>query len=326
MKFRFIIPLLSVFFPAVMLSQSAFAQPKPKVEFDQATLETEIGKERSVQGTAIHGDFLFSLRDRGSCVVTDLKHKTLVSEFRLSVYHKENHANDAFFGPDKYDPSDIFPLLYVSQCKGKPAPAGNIAALDTLDRLCYVERILTDNTGKPVGTQLVQILAFAPSEWNSRLWMQDSTDPDHVWIYGNIKGNEVPGNRIVFEKLKFPRFDKNTFLVKLSDEAILEKFYVDETLPQGARGPQNNIIQGACIHNGILFMPVGTGSAKHPSELFVVDLEARKGVRLDYTEEIPVEMEDMDIWGKRIVCTTNSRTEGRKVYTFPLAKLSKTVK
>lgn len=293
-------------------------RPKAKLLFYQKDFEKESLKE-SVQGTAVWGDYLFSLRNTGLCVVIDLKKKSLVSEFALASYGVENHANDAFFSGRYYQEGDLFPLLYVSQCKSKPVTEIGTEATDTLSRLLFVERVLTDEDGKPCGTQLVQVISYVPKEWNSRLWIYDPYNPGEIYCYGNIKGNAKEGNRIAFKVFDFPELDKDRFVVELSDGDVKDSFYFDEYLPKGSRGPQNNILQGGFGYKGLIFLPVGVGHDQYPSELFWIDIKNRDRYGyFDYTDVIPCEMEDMDIWGKKAVCTTNSRDKTRPVFAFSL--------
>ena len=65
----------------------------------------------SLQGMAIHGRHAYLLRDKGQCVVIDLKRKRFVTAFQLPDNH--SHCNNAAFGKGRK------PLLYVSECFGK---------------------------------------------------------------------------------------------------------------------------------------------------------------------------------------------------------------
>lgn len=282
----------------------------------------ELEHIKNVQGAAVCGDLLFSLQDQGWCNVLDLRTGKPVSQFPLASQGRNNHANVAFFGSARYDSSDRFPLLYVSQCKSQPVTEIGLAETDSLSRLLFVERIITDDQGIPGGSELVQIITFEPKQWNSRLWFADSRNPQDLWCYGNIVGNEKPGNRIVMQRFDFPEFSADRFLLELTEEDILEETYFDALMPEGHRGPQNAILQGAFLLDGVVFMPCGTGSEKHPNELFYAKLDGSKYGWFDYTDIMPVEPEDMDIWGDRIICPCNTDSTG-VVYSFPYRKLIK---
>ena len=278
----------------------------------------ELEHSHNVQGCAVFDGLLFSMQDKGWCNVFDLETLELAAQFPLASHGKQNHANVAFFGPYRYDSKDKFPLLYVSQCKSKPVEEIGLAETDSLSRLLFVERILADEAGVPFGSELVQIIHYEPAEWNSRLWIADAKRPDLIYCYGNTVGNEAPGNHIVVKTFHFPEFSADRFLVTLTDAEAVDSCYFDQLLPEGHRGPQNNILQGAAVFDGVLFLPVGTGSSKHPSEVFYAGVRKHVGKYgyFDFTDAIPHEMEDFDLWGDQIVCPCNTDSAG-VIYTIP---------
>ena len=285
----------------------------------------ELEHVHNMQGGAVYGDLFFSLQDKGWCNVFDLNSCMPVAQFPLGSAGKNNHANIAFFGPEKYDSQDVFPLLYVSQCKSKPVEEIGLEQTDSLSRLLFVERILTDESGTPFGSELVQLVNYEPKEWNSRLWVADASHPDRIWCYGNTVGNEKPGNHIVLKAFDFPGFSSERFRVNLTDEDVLQELNFDQLLPEGARGPQNAIIQGAFLHDGVLFMPCGAGSEEHPNELFYAGLENGRWGYFDFTDVMPYEPEDLDLWEDKLICPSNTDGAG-KVFTFPYGELLKAMK
>ena len=244
----------------------------------------------NVQGCAVWKDYLFSLFDKGECAVYDLARQSLLARFPLDSAGEGNHANVAFFGPWFYQEGDAFPLLYVSQARG--------------ERLLFVERILTDADGKPVGTRTVQRIHYEPSQRISRLWMADDTRPEKLYCYGNTVGNHQPGNRVAIDEFPFPVFDASVSDLVLTESQRIRRFYFDDLLPPGARGPQDNTLQGAMIHDGIFFLPVGSGK-KYPAELFYAALDGSRYAGMDVTDCFPFEMEDMAFWNGRVVVPCN---------------------
>ena len=79
----------------------------------------------STQGLAIWGKYGFVFHDKGQCVVINLKKNEFVSSFKLKG--NTSHCNNASFGVEK---GTMFPLLYISGCKG--------------DHCCYVTDITLD--------------------------------------------------------------------------------------------------------------------------------------------------------------------------------------
>ena len=118
------------------------------------------------------------------------------------------------------------------------------------------------------------------------------------------------------QKFDFPEFSADKFLIKLTDEDVLEETYFDALLPEGHRGPQDAILQGAFLLDGVLFLPCGVGSEKHPSEIFYARLDGSRYGWFDYTDVVPWEPEDLDIWADRLICPCNTDSAG-VVYSFP---------
>lgn len=322
MKRLILLALLAAAFSCGRLSE----KPQPELMFRLREFP-ELQHTHNVQGCAIYGNLLFSMQDKGWCNVFDLRLCAPVAQFPLASYGKNNHANVAFFGPSRYDSSDRFPLLYVSQCKSKPVTEIGLAETDSLSRLLFVERILSDDSGTPFGSELVQIIHFEPKQWNSRLWITDTRHPEYIYCYGNTTGNEKPDNHIAIQKFAFPEFSADRFMLTLTEDEVLESFHFDDLLPEGARGPQNAILQGAFLRDGVLFLPCGVGSEDHPHELFYTDLKRLEAGRghlrwgyFNFTDSVPWEPEDYDLWGDRLVFPCNTDSAG-VVYSLPYRQL-----
>lgn len=319
--------LLHLAAAALLVASCASPQrPVPVKLLDYADFP-ELEHSHNVQGCAVYGDYFFGLMDKGWCNVFDLKAGELAAQFPLGSQGKNNHANVAFFGPYRYDKADKFPLLYVSQCKSKPVDEIGLAEIDSLSRLLFVERILADDAGVPFGAELVQIVTYEPAEWNSRLWIADTEQPDLIYCYGNTTGNEKPDNRIALKTFPFPEFSADRFMVELADSDAIDSTYVDCLLPEGARGPQNGILQGAAVVDGILFLPIGAGVEKHPCEVFCAGLRKHKGkyAHFDFTDVLPCEPEDLDIWDGLLVCPCNTSDKGA-VYGFRFKDFGRALK
>lgn len=280
------------------------------------------------QGTAVSDGCVFRIHDKGGCVAFDLKTKELLGEFRIGSYGRNNHCNVAFFGEKKYDESDRFPLLYVSQAKGLPVEEIGRPETDTLSRLVFVERIHTDSLGRPCGASLEQVIDYRnDGEYTSGLWITDIHDQSFIYCYGNNIGNCQPGNRVSFRKFRFPEFSRDRFVVTLTDEDIVDYFYYDEFQTEGERGPQNAILQGGMIVDGVIILPCGAGSEKYPAEFFVANMKNRKSASFDFTLEMHGEPEDVDVWGDRLICDTNDGNEKIcPIWSLPLKTFLKAVK
>ena len=306
-------------------------RPLPRLEMEMNSFE-DLQYKWNMQGCAVYGDLMFSLHDKGICVVVDLAKKELVAQFPLASSGENNHANIAFFGTQRFAGDDPFPLLYVSQCKSAPVTEIGLPETDSLSRLCFVERVLTDEAGAPCGTQLVQLLNPVFDSFSSSLWVADESDPEHIWCFGNSTGNRRPDNHIIMRKFAFPEYSADNFVVDMKEEDVLDKSALDEYLPEGARGPQDCTLQGGCMVDGLLYLPVGTGK-KFPAEIFIFDLRPRfrdgvhyRYAHFDYTDIIPYEPEDMDVWGDRLVLHVNNiYDKDNRIYSFPLKEMRRSV-
>ena len=306
-------------------------RPLPRLEMEMNSFE-DLQYKWNTQGCAVYGDQFFSLHNTGICVVFDLAKKELLAQFPLASFGENNHANTAFFGTQRYAEDDPYPLFYVSQCKSLPVTEIGRPETDSLGRLCFVERVLTDAAGVPCGTQLVQILNPVFDGFSSSLWIADVNDPEYIWCFGNCSGNRLHDNHIVMRKFAFPEYSPDQFVVDMKEEDVLDKFALDECLPEGARGPQNCTLQGGCIDKGILYLPVGTGM-KFPAEFFIFDLNPRYRdgehyhyAHFDYTDVTPYEPEDIDVWGDRLVFHVNNiYDKDNRIYSFPLKEMRRSL-
>lgn len=322
-----IITALSVALAIASCAENA-SEPIGRFHFNASSLAGNAVGGGLTQGMAIYDDFMFALRDSGSCLVFDLNQEKFLSDFRLGCFAPRNHANVAFFGASRYDESDVFPLLYVSQARAEVAPIEGFPALDSLKQLLYVERIITDSLGIPCRSELVQVIYFPIDHYNSHLWTCDRKHPEKIYCYGNTIGNEQPGNDVEVYTFNAPAFDRNNFVVTLGEEDARDRFLCSEVFPEDARAPQMTILQGGTVTDGKLILCTGAGSWKHPSEIFVIDMDKRdrqghpaRAWSFDTTSTMPYEFEDIDFWKDQLYCQTFENRRFTPVETIPLKDL-----
>ena len=112
-------------------------------------LPTDVEVAGTTQGFAIYRNYAFSVHDKGQCVVLDLKRKKFISTFVLEG--NAGHCNNASFGVERYSRESLFPLFYVTECRG--------------ERACYVNDISLE------GSRLVQTIYYdgeditGPCDW-----------------------------------------------------------------------------------------------------------------------------------------------------------------
>ena len=249
--------------------------------------------KQSYQGMAIWNDYLVSLQNTGQATIYRLQDNgmQMLRHFPLASQMPENHANVAFFGTERYDKDDEFPLLYVSQCS-KQRYRG-------MKDVCFVERIsLTD------APKLVQTIVFDDRDGLFGYALQWMIDRKRNLLigYGNTVENLGAGNR--WRTMTFP-------LPKLSDGPVVHLHpndAIDNYCIQDldARFPSNHIGQGACVIKDQMFIPVGVGTEKHPSIIYVWNLKKKRLDQiLDFQKQVPHEFEDCEPYQHSLIMQTN---------------------
>lgn len=278
---------------AVLVLQTACVP----VDFSNVTVQ-KVGdlqgiKGQSYQGMAMYDDYIVSLQNTGWATIYRMKDNGLekLHQFPLGSQMPENHANVAFFGREKYDRRDQFPLLYVSQCS-KQRYRG-------MKDVCFVERISL--TSPP---QLVQTIVLDDADGlfgYALQWMIDRKNGLLVG-YGNTVENMGKGNRWRTITFPMPRLSQGP-VVHLSPRDAIENYCIQDLDP---RFPANHIGQGACIKGDQMYIPVGVGTEKQPSVLYVWNMRKK---RLDnivnMQSQVPHEFEDVERRHKDLIMQTN---------------------
>lgn len=248
---------------------------------------------QSYQGMAIWKDYLVSLQNTGWATIYRLDGDSiqLLRQFPLASQMKENHANVAFFGTERYDRTDEFPLLYVSQCSKQ--------LYNGMKDVCLVERISL--TAPP---QLVQTIVLDDKEGLFGYALQWMIDRKHNLLigYGNTVENMGKGNRWRTMIFPMPKLSDGS-VVHLRPQDALDNYCIQDLDP---RFPSNHIGQGACIIKGQMFIPVGLGTEKHPSILYVWNMkEKRLDHILNFQKQVPHEFEDCEPYRRTLIMQTN---------------------
>lgn len=232
--------------------------------FETTTVSDFFPLEYTHQSAAVYGDYAMFVRNgRGAMRLYDLSRKTKVNTVTLngenaSIYH----CNQSTFGVQRYEPSDYFPLLYVSQRVRS-------------EKRCFTEvfRIIplfnADSTALlAFRVEKVQEIFFPPmSADNSMGNVNCVIDPDTGWMYTYSRNNN--SNDDNFQRCKISRFavpDCHQPEVVLKDTDIQESFMID------ARAVN---MQGGCIANGRLYIGQGYPAAGYVY-LNVVDLRTKQ--------------------------------------------------
>lgn len=187
-------------------------------------LPTHVEVNGSTQGLAIHGNYAFSMHDKGQCVIIDLKKLRFVNTFVLEG--NTGHCNNASFGREYYTKKSQFPLLYVSECRGA--------------RACYVNDITT------TGSRLVQKIFYSGEEINGPCdWAVDAKR-DLLYMYCTV------GKIRMLMWFRLPR-------LKDSDENGEVHLYLKDALGSIPAG-DIKIPQGSLVTDNYIFLPEGVPS------------------------------------------------------------------
>lgn len=218
------------------------------------------------QSAAVYGDYAFFVKDgREAIRMYDLVKKDKIYTFTLkredsSIYH----CNQSTFGIDKYDPSDFFPLLYISQRVRS-------------EKRCFTEvfRIIphfnSDSLLSSFKAEKVQEIFFPPmSKDNSMGNVNCVIDPHTGKMYTYSRNNDSKDDN--FRQCRISRFaipDIGQKEVILKDDDIESSFMI---------GVDAANMQGGCIIGGRLYIGQGYASVKY-IYLNVVDLLQEKLIK-----------------------------------------------
>lgn len=241
-------------------------QEKPDLD-GNITIQPFAEMDFKHQSAAVQGDYAFLVMDRRQAIrMYDLVGKRAVYTQRMTAENTTvYHCNQSSFGTEKYDPSDYFPLLYVSQ----RAPSENRC-------LTEVFRIIplfnADSTALlAFRSELVQEIHFPKmSKDNSMGNVNCVIDSATGWMYTYSRNNN--GNDSNYGQCKISRFaipDIHQREVYLKDADILSSFMIDAKAGN---------MQGGCIANDRLYIGQGYPYANYVY-LNVVDLKEERLVK-----------------------------------------------
>lgn len=222
-----VIITLALLLASLSVAAQTTKQPLGPVEYvcdvsDLLPADAEVAG--STQGFAIHGNYAFSMHDKGQCVIIDLKKLRFVGTFQ--VEGNTGHCNNASFGTEYYSKRSKFPLLYVSECRG--------------DRACYVNDITT------TGSRLMQKIYYLGDEINGPCdWAVDAKRK-LLYMYCTI------GKVRMLMWFKLPRLAD-------SNEQGEVHLYLKDALGSIPAG-DIKIPQGSLITEDYIFLPEGVPS------------------------------------------------------------------
>ena len=210
--------------------------------------------------------------------IVDLKTMSILGGFE---YIKNSHLNTINCG-NKYDESDTYPLLYISECY--------------FNHKCDVIRISNDLSSY----QSVQSIAYVGQQYMQGFTAYDWTiDIDNLFIYafGTYNG--------FTQILKFALPQLSNSDVNFDDSDVLDVIEFS-----GAY-----IYQGAKVINNQMYIPFGYGNTQYPAFIKVVDLDRKIVV-----SHIPLgefgETEAAALYKKDLVIVNNSTDPIYRLLSF----------
>lgn len=249
-------------------------------------------EKEGYQGMDIIGNTVISCQNSGWMSLYNYDGRTLtqtVKPFKMACYDKNNHSNVVSLGTQRYEDSDPFPVVYVSQCAKNPYHG--------MKDVLFAERIAQDKQS----TSTVQTIYYRDENHNFGYALQWVVDRDNnvLYGYGNTVNNTDASNRHRIVKFRLPdvKEGKDGLLV-LTDKDLLENYLIEDSYGKYF----NPVGQGLFVKNGLLFMPTGFGQPKAPSILYVWDLRTRQmHNELDLTTATFSELEDCALWNNSLM-------------------------
>ncbi len=246
---------------------------KSELVYDYDTvLPEDIKLKGAPQGLAISGRYAFSLRNRGMCIVFDLKKNRYVNSFMLDG--NTSHCNSASFGKEKYSKDSKFPLLYINECTGS--------------RSCYVTDITTE------GSRIVQRLFYDSDDFKIAMdWILDAEN-GFIYVYGGRHFG--------------PKYLKKLPLPKLSDsDANAQVHFTSDDVLQTIEIDSLMISQGSVIRGGKAYL--ADGCSPYGNKLHVIDLASGKRVAVVDFQDQENEPEDLAFRGKWLYAVFHNITD-----------------
>ena len=220
------------------------------------------------QSAAVYGDYVFFVeRCRMSICLFDLSQNAKVCKvtFKPAGNIKIYHCNQSTFGTEKYDPSDQFPLLYVSQ----RAKSGSRCFVEVL----RIHPKYNEDQSAIVSfkVELVQEIYFPPMTRDNSLGNVNCViDVKKGKMYTYSRNNKSSdGNYLQCKISRFEIPDIKQQQVVLEDSDIERSFMIDTSAEN---------MQGACIVDDFLYIAQGYPAVKYVY-LNVVNLQQQRLVR-----------------------------------------------
>ena len=256
------------------------------------------------QSSACYGDYLVMVpRMVSSMSLYNLKSKELLCTLEMQPWTERRggrdvfHANNSSFGLQKFNESDPFPLLYVSHRENNDR-RGVLQVYRVLPLKSKNDSLDYDS----LNVSLVQTIYYPRMTDENALgspWTVIDQENNCMYTYSrNNRKTAANKGKCRISKFNIPSVGERSE-VYLSDEDILDSYEVDFKALRS---------QGACIHNGKMYIAQGI-SPKTYLWLRVIDLNEKKLVNtIDLKEAgFPTEPEGCFIFENHIMLSTSTK-------------------
>ena len=227
-----------------------------KVSLANAYTAISTGLNMAGQDSAIASDgHIMTFTNNGYYQVIDISGQQLKAQTALDQQATiAPHSNCAFFGTEKYDEDDLYPLVYTNAYNTAGLPKGTF----------YAYRLKNDLT-----TEFLQTIKIGFTEEN--IWTGGSSN---VRPYGNFLMDTDNGKLYAYtmiDNLHVTRFFRFS-MPELSDGATvtLQESDIEEYFDV----PYFYYIQGGCYYKGKIY--ASCGFTADDCKLYVVDLTEKK--------------------------------------------------
>lgn len=253
----------------------------------------------SHQSSACYGDYMITLSDKMATMkLYNLRTRTLLATKTQTALDANHHCNQCFFGTEKYDENDAFPLLYVT------VYSSDWAITPGSMEVYRIVPTMGTNDYSSFSITLVQTVTVPTmTDDNALGYVNFVMDLRSGYLYTysrNDNENAANYNNLRITKWKMPTLSQGNV-------ALTSRIASWETGTKFGAG------QGAAIKNHLLFFFRGYQSAGY-IQMYVFDLVNRTIVaEIDLLSDgFTSEPEGVFFWGNTLHVSTN----GGNLYRF----------
>lgn len=247
------------------------------------------------QSSACYGDYMVTFADKMATVkLYNLAKQTNLATINPTELDSYHHCNQAFFGTEKYDPDDVFPLVYLTVNNNGTTAGGYMEVYRIVPSKEENDSDYTSFTITLVQTVTLPIMSEDNALGNANFVL----DQRSGYLYTYSRNNDSLAAN--YMKLRITKWNMPTLSqgnITLTDADRLD------TWETGTSAANN---QGAAIRNHQLFIFRGYQSVGYTT-LSVFDLMSKTTVAIIdlLNDGFTYEPEGVFFWGNTLCTSTN---------------------